>query len=166
MATKEQYVGNWFEGVVQEALKEIQATHPATWHRFTDSKAARSIVQAQPGDFLFVYGGVPILIEAKCSLKYDNLRSAFSSMWPKRQAAMHRKWHRAEAPSWLVFCDYEEENRNERDNCVEIWPGIPLAAARSIGAKVPINVEPTTCRASRLIETFLHCAKTELEDRF
>ena len=166
MATKEQYVGNWFEGVIQDALKEIQATHPATWHRFTDSKAARSIVQAQPGDFLFIYGGVPILIEAKCSIKYDNLRSGFSSLWPKRQAAMHRKWHRAEAPSWIIFCDYDETNKYEHDNCAEIWQGVPLASARSIGQKIPINVEPMTCRVSGLEKALLHCAERELEDIF
>ena len=167
MATKEQKIGNWFEGVVQDALKELQATHPCAWHRFTDSKAARSLVQALPGDHLLIAGGLAILIEEKASIKYDNLRSGFSSLWPKKQAAPHRIWHRGGAPSWIIFCDYDESNRDELDNCVEVWPGRPLAEARAQGLKIPVNVEPIlTCRASSLVENLWTCVLYEWESFF
>ena len=167
MASKEQYVGNWFEGVVQDALKELQATKPCAWHRFTDSKAARSLVQSQPGDHMLVAGGLAILIEEKASMKYDNLRSGFSALFPKKQAAKHRIWHRAEAPSWIIFCDYDESNKNELDNCVEVWGGESLATSRALGVKIATNVEPIiTCRASRLVESLWTCVEYEWEKFF
>lgn len=166
MATKESYIGNWFEGEVQDALKELQATKPCAWHRFTDSKAARSLVQAQPGDHMLVAGGLAILIEEKASMKYDNLRSGFSSLWPKKQAAKHRIWHRAGGPSWVIFCDYDQSGA-ESDNCVEVWPGRPLADARAIGVKIPTNVEPIlTCRVNSLVENLWTCVEYEWENFF
>lgn len=137
----EQKIGVWFEGEVETALKEIQATQAAMWHRFTDSKAARNLVKAQPGDHMLIIWGIPILIEEKCSIKYDSLRKGFSALWPKKQAAKHRLWHRAGGPSLIIFCDYDQAVALDFHR-VEIWKGEPLARARSTGSPISKHIKP------------------------
>jgi len=127
--------GKWFEDKVTGTLKEIQEKHPTMFHRFPDTRAARNILPAQPADYLFAMRGTALLIEAKCSEVHEGLRSGFSSLWPKPEAAFHRKWHRSGCPSLVVFCDYITEK-------VEIWQGTEIAKYRAFGKPIPKHVEP------------------------
>jgi hypothetical protein len=134
MSNQSNDIGKWFEGKVQDALKEIESERKATFHRYPDTRAARNILPAQPGDFLLAIDGLAILIEAKCSAKYDSLSSGFSSLWPKGEAAFHRMWHRAGHPSWVMFCHYDTGK-------VHIWNGEGIALARATGAKFPTSAQ-------------------------
>jgi hypothetical protein len=128
-------IGKWFEGKVQDALKELQAQFPAMFYRFPDSHAARNYLQKQPGDHLFLIKGKAILIEEKCSETHESFRGGFSSLWGKPQAAQHRVWHRAGMPSIIMFC-------NRIDETVEVWDGRKLAILRATGKRIPANMEP------------------------
>jgi hypothetical protein len=130
MSNQSNDIGKWFEGKVQDALKEIESERKATFHRYPDTRAARNILPAQPGDFLLAIDGLAILIEAKCSAKYDSLSSGFSSLWPNGEAAFHRMWHRAGLPSWVMFCHYDTGR-------VDIWNGESIAFARAVGGRFP-----------------------------
>lgn len=146
-------IGSWFEDKVAGALKEIQDTHKSTFHRFPDSKAARNLLSAQPGDHQFMYEGMTILLEEKCSEAHSSLRGGFSALWDKRQAGFHRKWHRAGIPSAVLFCDYCAKD-------VEIWDGIQIATARVEGERVPAEVEPiVTCPIKTLTQGLMTLAK-------
>ena len=123
-------IGKWFEAKVYAALQEIQSKHPAMVHRFPDARSARNPLPAQPGDHFLLAPGMSILIEEKCSGTHASLRAGFSSLWDKRQAAMHRKWLRAGHPSWVMFCNYQTDH-------VEIWRGEDIALARSKGERIP-----------------------------
>lgn len=152
-------IGAWFEAKTYAALSEIQATCPAMVHRFPDTKSARNLIPAQPGDHLLLIHGMAILIEEKCSETHDNFRSGFSSLWPKKQVAMHRKWHRSDCPSWLLFCDYCTDN-------IEVWAGDLIAKARAEGKRMPINVEPiVTGTITSFNETLLHAIDYELDQK-
>jgi hypothetical protein len=130
-------IGKWFEGEVKDALHEIQERHPATYHRFPDSHAARNLIPAQPADFLLIWRGTPFLIECKCSEPYDNLRSGFSALFPKKQAAQHRKWQRGGSRTILLFCHYLDE-------CVELWNSEPLSKLRAEGRPVDKRLWPAS----------------------
>lgn len=161
----EQKIGAWFEGEVEMALKEIQATQAAMWHRFTDSKAARNLVKAQPGDHMLLIWGMPILIEEKCSLKHDSLRHGFSAMWPKKQAAKHRLWHRADAPSLVIFCNYNQRIP-ETYMPTEIWDGRSLAMARSQGKPIEKIMYPMVEGQINTLEQDILKAATELSQEY
>lgn len=122
-------IGKWFEGKVYTALQEIQSKYLAMAHHFPDTKSARNLLPAQPGDHFLLVPGMSMLIEEKCSAVHASLRAGFSSLWNKRQAAFHRKWHRAGHPSWVMFCNYQTDQ-------VEIWRGEDIAMARSKGERI------------------------------
>lgn len=129
-------IGTWFEGKLKEALETIQYTHKsAMYHRFPDSKAARNYLQKQPGDYLLLIEGLPILIEAKCSEVHDSLRAGFSSMFEKPQATQHFLWQRGGGRSWVVFC-----NRNTEQ--VEFWDSAYLHQLRVQGKRIPKSLLP------------------------
>lgn len=158
----EQKIGSWFEHQVEDVLKEIQATHPAMWHRFTDSKAAQNLVKAQPGDHMLIFGGLPFLIEEKCSIKHNSLRSGLSSLWSKKQASKHLLWHRAEAPSLVIFCNYQTGLQEDLLG-VDIWDGKDLAKIRCAGKQIPKNVNPlAACTVGTLERALLKVFKFKL----
>jgi hypothetical protein len=132
MTNQSNDIGKWFEGKIQDALKETESERKSTFHRYPDTRAARNILPAQPGDFLLAIDGLAILIEAKCSAKYGSLSSGFSSLWSKDQAAFHRMWHRAGLPSWVMFCHYDTGR-------VDIWDGGSIALARATGGRFPVS---------------------------
>ena len=161
----EQKIGAWFEHQVEEVLKEIQATRPAMWHRFTDSKAAQNLVKAQPGDHMLIMRGVPFLIEEKCSLKHNSLRSGFSSLWSKKQASKHLLWRRAGAPSMVIFCNYASDVPEDLMG-VDIWDGGVLAKIRCSGRQIPKTVNPWgACRVETL-ETNLYAIMKRIGSRY
>ena len=135
MSDRSQIIGKWLEDKVKEAMDYLKKEYPCNYYRFPDSKAARNYLPKQPGDHLFLADGFAVLVEEKCSETHDSLRGGFSSLWKKSQAAEHRKWHRAECPSWVIFCNYNSED-------VEIWDGEYIAMARSKGDRIPSNVKP------------------------
>lgn len=128
-------VGKWLEDKTKEALDQIQANSMAMYYRFPDTKAARNPLPTQPGDHLLMIEGKPILIEEKCSEKHDSFRSGMSSLWKKKQAAYHRKWHRAGGTSWIIFCNYYSE-------LVEIWDAQHLVHLRAMGKRIPKTLQP------------------------
>ncbi len=150
-------IGKWFEDKVQDALKQIQSKHTAMFHRFPDTRAARNILPAQPGDHMLIMNGMAILIEEKCSDVHASLRNGFSALFPKEEAAQHRKWHRAGMPSWILFCNYSNKQ-------VELWQGYRLATLRATGLRIPKDFRPTVrCDLADLESCILSMAQKEAE---
>jgi len=129
-----QQLGYWFEDQVRDTLKEIQRTYPSMFHRFTDSKAARNTVAAQPGDHMWLVDGKAFLIEEKASKKYKSLRSCLT-MVSDKQIAFHRKWIRSGNPTLVLFY-------SDLDDTIEIWKGMMVAEHRVAGKPIPKTLPP------------------------
>ena len=148
-----QMLGYWLEDRVRDSLKEIQQTKPSMFHRFTDSKAAKTIVAAQPGDYMLPLPNGAILIEEKASTKHESFRSCLT-MIGNNQIAFHRKWHRAGHPSIVVFYS----DLNDR---IEIWNGKLVAKHRIEGKRMGVHDNPiAVCDLKTLTDTLYHSCAT------
>ena len=148
-----QALGYWFEDKVRDALKEIQQAKPATFHRFTDSKAAKTIVAAQPGDHMLLIPDKAVLIEEKASTKHESVRSCLT-MIDTLQIAFHRKWHRAGHPSIVIFY-------SDLTDRIELWDGTLVAKHRVAGKRMGINDNPiAVCHLRTLTDTLYNSCVT------
>lgn len=94
--------GKWLEKAVQDALKDLQSKTPSFFHRFPDSRAAASWLQAQPGDYLWLLPGIPaILVEVKSTDKSATLKSLLDP----GQCGKHRLWQRAGHLTAFIYGD-------------------------------------------------------------
>jgi hypothetical protein len=92
--------GKVLEDATWKALQNIHQTHGAFVHRFLDTKAARTLVAATPGDYLMIRNGIPVLIECKSTSLGTPLKQMIrKSSVSKRQMARHRMWIKAEGAS-------------------------------------------------------------------
>ena len=145
--------GYWFEDKVRDILKEIQSSTPSAYHRFTDSKAARNMVAAQPGDHMLLIPGKAVLIEEKASTKHHSFKSCLT-MIENRQIAFHRIWHRAGHPSLVIFHSVESEQ-------IEIWDGKLVAKHRVAGKRMGMTEKPiAVCYLKSLKQTLLDSCAT------
>lgn len=97
--------GKWLEKKVQEALQDFQSKHRSFFHRFPDTKAAKSWLPVQPGDYLWLLPGVPaILLEVKSTEKSAALHSLLSA----GQCGKHRLWLRAGHITAFIYGDSAE----------------------------------------------------------
>ncbi len=147
-----QALGYWFEDKTRDKLKEIQETKPSAFHRFTDSKAAKTIVAAQPGDHMLLIPNKAVLIEEKASTKHESFRSCLT-MIENKQIAFHRIWHRAGHPSLVLFY-------SDLTDKIEIWDGTLVAKHRVEGKRMRINDNPIAiCDLRTLTDTlYSSCA--------
>lgn len=93
--------GTWLQDALQKALKAFCGSRPGFWHRFPDSKSSRTLINAQPGDYLWVLPWGAVLIECKSTDRSSPLRSLLDP----GQCGKHRLWHRAGQPSAFVYAD-------------------------------------------------------------
>jgi hypothetical protein len=109
-----------FEADVDKAMRKLAERYPAFWYRFPDTREAGRIIKSQPGDFLWVTGGVPYLIELKYSEVRQNILSLLRSegMHAKRQMAKHRLWERAGGKSRFLFSSFDSVSCH---NSMDIW---------------------------------------------
>ena len=126
--------GYWFENEVVWALKKLQAESPCVYHRFPDSKSARNIIAAQPGDHLLIAAGRAYLIEEKASTKHSSFRSCTSMVSP-HQKGSHIKWLRAGGRSLFFFY-------SEQEALAEIWDGLYLVTAWQTGTRLHKDAKP------------------------
>lgn len=97
--------GKWLEKKVQLALQSFQTHHRSFFHRFPDTKAAKSWLPVQPGDYLWLLPEVPaILLEVKSTEKSAPLHSLLSA----GQMGKHRLWLRAGHVTAFIYGDSSE----------------------------------------------------------
>ena len=138
-ASKKKDIGGWFQEELQGCFKELARADPVIWHRFPDTKSAQgNFLSTQPGDFMFIAAGHPILIEAKASHKHKSLRSCLAGMVRDSQAGYHRMWLRAGATCFFVFY-------SSITDVVEFWASEDICAARAAGRPLPAEVTPAIC---------------------
>lgn len=148
-----QQLGYWFEDKVRDALASIQKYEPSMFHRFTDSKAARNTVAAQPGDHMLLISGRAVLIEEKASTKHTSMRSCLT-MLKDKQVAFHRKWHRSGNPSIVAF--YSKVNDG-----IELWNGKLIAYHRVAGQRLSASDKPlAVCTLKTLEKTLLEVCRS------
>ena len=111
--------GKEFETKVQRAYEKLQATKELVCLRLYDTRSAGNYLPAQPGDFIIVYKGVPILLEVKSSEKFDTLsgkRAPLTSLFDAEQVAKMRLWRRAGAYPIVLF-------QSQVTGWMEVWDG-------------------------------------------
>jgi penicillin-binding protein-related factor A (putative recombinase) len=94
--------GTGFQQRFQDCLVQLQEQEQLYWHRFTDTKAARNFVRAQPGDYMAVASGKAYLFELKSTSSGTTLSKFLSSKEGRHQLAEARKWNRAGGSAWFV----------------------------------------------------------------
>lgn len=99
--SKSQNDGKYLEERWQEALQEFATGNPSYTLRLYDAHAARGMLPAQPGDFIWTMPGAAVLVECKSTEKGEPLKKLLD----KQQIAKHRLWHRAGHPSLFVYGD-------------------------------------------------------------
>lgn len=128
-------VGYEFEDRLKSVFTEIKKRHPFDFHRFTDSKAAGRIIQAQLSDFMISYKDDKscnhvIILEAKASEEVESLRSCASSHILPQQIGKHKTWLRSGGSGMFMFyCEMTGE--------VEVWDSKDVVEARSAGKPLP-----------------------------
>lgn len=98
--------GTQLQDAVWRALQEIQKHHECFVHRFTDSKASRNLVGAQPSDYMAVFGGTPFLLECKSTCVGASIRKlVMGSAGGKRQLAKAKQFIRAGGRGFFIWHD-------------------------------------------------------------
>jgi hypothetical protein len=117
--------GKWLEKAVQDALKDLQSKTPSFFHRFPDSRAAASWLQAQPGDYLWLLPGIPaILVEVKSTDRSAPLKGLLDS----GQCGKHRLWQRAGHLTAFIYGDRAKGVLRWYDGKSVLGTGSTLAA--------------------------------------
>lgn len=123
--------GKVFEEWVQDILTDLQENHRAMYHRFYDTHSAGGFLPAQPGDFLVLKGGFPLLIECKSSRKDPTLtRRYLSDSFGDAQCGKMRIWLRAGAGGIFLF-------RSDPAQTIEVWPAEYTINTKNIARKSP-----------------------------
>lgn len=107
-----------WESTVREVLVDLQEFNRASFHRFYDTKSTMGgVLPSQPGDFLLIMKGYPLLIECKHSeVETTFSRKYISSSVSKEQCARMRVWIRSGAGGIFLF-------KSDLSDTMEIWPG-------------------------------------------
>lgn len=118
MVKSAQEKGYDWESTVREVLVELQEFHRAAFHRFYDTKSTQGgILPSQPGDYMLIMKGYPLLIECKHSEVEKTLsRKYISSSVDGKQCARMRVWIRAGGSGIFLF-------KSDLSDTMEIWPG-------------------------------------------
>lgn len=117
MVKTAQEKGYDWEATLREVLVDLQEYHRAAFHRFYDTKSTQGgMLPSQPGDFLLIMGGYPLLIECKHSEVERTLsRKYISSSVDGDQCGRMRVWRRGGAGAIFLF-------KSDLSDTVEIWP--------------------------------------------
>lgn len=134
--SRQRSYGKRFEREVHTALKELEQTRSLLVHRFYDTYSAGDYLPAQPGDFLIIYKGIPILLELKGSCIHESLRACFSSAVTPNQIGSHILWNRAKASCWFLF----NFNGQHGENFYELWPSTACISARETGKPLKLTL--------------------------
>lgn len=121
-----------WEATLREVLVDLQEFHRASFHRFYDTKSTQGgVLPSQPGDFLLIMKGWPLLIECKHSEVERTLsRKYISSSVSKEQCARMRVWIRSGAGGIFLF-------KSDLSNTMEIWPGSHVIEVKNTARMLP-----------------------------
>lgn len=123
MTKTPQQLGKEFEENVKNNLQSFMSKNKTVTLRLYDTRSAGNYIPSQPGDFVSVWQGNAILIEAKSSTIHDSLsdkRSSLTSLFDKEQVAKMRIWKRAGASVSVIF-------KSPRQGRIEVWDGAYIA---------------------------------------
>lgn|SRR5690554_5105431 len=112
-----QQFGHWFQGRVQVALDEMMQKEPVFYQRLYDTASAATFLPKQPADFIGTGYGKGFIIEAKASMKYNQLEQpgALRSLLKDHQALACRLQARAGGIGLVVFYS--------KQGSLEVWDG-------------------------------------------
>lgn len=117
------------EEAIQEHCKARMVHYGVLIHRFYDTKAARTLLPAQPADFLILpQTGKTIFLEAKFSEAHESLRGCFRGAMKAHQLASARLVHRAKRDYRVLFY-------SGLSGLTELWDGLYLAEQWAAGEK-------------------------------
>ena len=112
-----QQKGHEFQDLVQKNLLDHMRKAKSYTMRLYDTKSAGNFLPSQPGDFISIYQGLPILVEAKSSSKVSSLsqsRAALTSLFDNEQLAKGRLWVRAGGSASVIF-------QCQESRMIEVW---------------------------------------------
>ena len=110
-------IDKWFEGKIQDILKEITAKTPAKFYRYPDMRSTGGgFANKQPGDFFLLANGKHIDIEVKTSEKYSYFREGFKALIKDHQVTASIKTHRAGGQYIFIFY-------SSKTKMIELWDG-------------------------------------------
>lgn len=117
-----QQLGTDFQNDVQSVLKPLQTSSRTYFHRLYDSKSAGNYLPSQPGDFVCVHEGRPVLIEAKSSGQIGSLSESrkFTGLFDSEQLLKMRLWVRAGGSASVIF-------QCQKTKALEVWDGVYIA---------------------------------------
>lgn len=101
--------GKLTEGLVQDALKEMERKAKSTWVRLYDSKSAGfgsggNIIPPQPCDFIYTLNGTTAALEVKSSESALTLQdTTLRSMFKESQILGARLWIRSGNKALCIF---------------------------------------------------------------
>ncbi|RKX63278.1 MAG: hypothetical protein DRP42_07805 [Tenericutes bacterium] len=108
--------GHEFQDLVQKHLLEHMRKAKSYTMRLYDTKSAGNYLPSQPGDFISIFNGLPILVEAKSSGKVSSLSEnrAALQLFDNEQLAKSRLWIRAGGSASAIFqCQHSKK--------LEVW---------------------------------------------
>lgn len=133
--------GKELENKLREALAEDMKRTASFFHRFYDTTSARNMLPTQPGDFLWVFPGAAVLMEAKSTVAGDSLLEMLrgGGDHARTQIAKHKLWLRAGHPTVFWWADL-------RTGDLEVHSG--RRVVRAFNDKVPCTALLTGCLAT------------------
>lgn len=115
-------IGDYFEGVVKDALKVMAARTSVCWYRLSDTGSAggRAHIGSQPADFLLASCKQAVMLEVKASATHDDLTK--SLMRPAQRLAIHQWSVENELPYLVLFWSFDT-------GIVQLWDGKEVLSA-------------------------------------
>jgi len=127
-----QELGKWFESKIKKNLQYLQEYKSTTFMKLQDTGAAGTYLSAVAGDFLAFSKHGSLLIEAKCSVTHDSLKSCLSNNVTKGQALEHILMTRAGQNSVFIFLAVSTGS-------LQVWDGSVVASHRQKGKQLRKN---------------------------
>lgn len=111
-----QQLGHEFQDDVQKKLMEHMRKAKSYTMRLYDTKSAGNYLPSQPGDFISIFNGVPILVEAKSSGNVSSLSQnrAALQLFDNEQLAKSHLWIRAGGSASAIF-------KCQHSGNLEVW---------------------------------------------
>jgi len=122
-------LGKWLEKHLSKTFRQLENDAEFRAVRLHDTAAAGNFLPATDGDYILMCSGTGILLEAKCSAKYDSLASCASSNISKGQILSQRLWSRAGGTGLFVFASVLSRT-------FQVWDGLHVAKQRVAGSRL------------------------------
>jgi hypothetical protein len=121
------------EEAIESYCRRQMSHYSIYFHRFSDTRAARNFVAAQPSDFLILpQSGRAVFLEAKFSEGHDSLRQCFAAAVDAQQLASARLVARAKRDYRVLFYSRPADT-------FELWDGLYLADMKASGGRLDLT---------------------------